>query len=77
MMNAFAVTSDLAADNSIGVRILNGSAYPINTTFLIQLNFKRAGGWAIMRAGTIENRLIHMSWSTKDQIQKFWINKCI
>ncbi|SVA38673.1 uncharacterized protein METZ01_LOCUS91527 [marine metagenome] len=66
MMNAFAVTSDLAADNSVGVRILDGSAYTVNTTFLIQLNFQCAGGWAIMRAGTIENRLIHVSWSAKD-----------
>ena len=30
-----------------------------------------------MRAGTIENRLIHVSWSTKDQLQKIRITQCI
>jgi hypothetical protein len=77
MMNALTVTSDLAADNSVGVRILDSSTHPTNSTFLIQLNLERTSGWAIMRTGAVENGLIHGSWSIKDQLPAIRITKNI
>jgi hypothetical protein len=70
MMNPLAVSCDLAADNTIGIRVLDRPTNPINLTILAQLDLKCAGRWAIMRTGTMENRLIHGTWCAADQLQK-------